>query len=57
MGDDFFGFDTKSKPTKTKINKEEYKKTKKLVHCKGNHQKSGKGTYGMGKYIFKPLNQ
>ena len=39
MGDDFFGFDTKSKPTKTKINKEEYKKLKSFCTAKENISK------------------
>ena len=47
LGSDFFGFDTKSKGTKSKNKQVGLHQTKKLLHSKGNYQQNEKATYKM----------
>ena len=53
LGDDFFGFDTKSTNNKSKNQQVELHQTKNLLHSEGNHQQNEKPTNGMGGNICK----
>ena len=49
LGNDFFGFDTKSKGNKCKNKQVGLHQTKKLLLSIGNHQQNEKATYGNGR--------
>ena len=54
LGNDFFGFDSKSQGNDSKNKQGGLHKNKKLLHNEGNHQQNEKATYGMRENICKP---
>ena len=54
LGNDFFGFDTKSTSNKGKNQQLGLYQTKKRLYSKGNRQPNEKAAYKMGENICKP---